>query len=196
MKIKCPSCGKVLSIPEAAAGKIVKCPCGKQLRAPGGAAAPAGAAAKAPGPKPASPKPAPQKPASRPAAKKAAARPAAAAPALDDELFGELTDKDLSPVKSVYSPGQQVVTKGGPANDGEAGRRKKSKPKIIGGVLAVVLGLAMIGAFFAGFGKDDNSEGLRLRRRSPIGIGVVMIVTGLGWVTAGWKGSVATAESE
>lgn len=39
MKIKCPSCEAVLNIPASAAGKVVKCPCGKQLRAP---AAPAG----------------------------------------------------------------------------------------------------------------------------------------------------------
>lgn len=43
MKIKCPACSKLLNIPDTAAGKVVKCPCGKQLRAPqpGGAAAPA-----------------------------------------------------------------------------------------------------------------------------------------------------------
>jgi len=34
MKIKCPACQAVLSIPADAAGKVVKCPCGKQLRAP------------------------------------------------------------------------------------------------------------------------------------------------------------------
>lgn len=41
MKIKCPSCEAVLNVPAGAAGKVVKCPCGKQLRAP---AAPAGTA--------------------------------------------------------------------------------------------------------------------------------------------------------
>ena len=40
MKIKCPACNTVLSIPAEAAGKIVKCPCGKQLRAPAAAAGP------------------------------------------------------------------------------------------------------------------------------------------------------------
>jgi uncharacterized RDD family membrane protein YckC len=45
MKIKCPACSKVLTIPDTAAGKVVKCPCGKQLRAPGGSAT---AAAKRP----------------------------------------------------------------------------------------------------------------------------------------------------
>ena len=40
MKIKCPSCQKVLNIPPEAAGKVVKCPCGKQLRAPAAPADP------------------------------------------------------------------------------------------------------------------------------------------------------------
>ena len=39
MQIKCPSCQAVLNVPAGAAGKVVKCPCGKQLRAP---AAPVG----------------------------------------------------------------------------------------------------------------------------------------------------------
>lgn len=43
MKIKCPGCGRILQIPESAAGKVVRCQCGKQMRAPGGAAAPAAA---------------------------------------------------------------------------------------------------------------------------------------------------------
>ncbi|HBV66241.1 MAG TPA: hypothetical protein DEF45_24825 [Rhodopirellula sp.] len=41
MKIKCPACNTVLNIPAEAAGKIVKCPCGKQLRAPATAVGPA-----------------------------------------------------------------------------------------------------------------------------------------------------------
>jgi len=34
MKIKCPACEAVLSISVDTAGKIVKCPCGRQLRVP------------------------------------------------------------------------------------------------------------------------------------------------------------------
>ena len=32
MKIKCPACNAILNMPAGAAGKVVKCPCGKQLR--------------------------------------------------------------------------------------------------------------------------------------------------------------------
>lgn len=42
MKIKCPACNAILNIPSEAAGKVVKCPCGKQLRAPAAAAGPGG----------------------------------------------------------------------------------------------------------------------------------------------------------
>lgn len=57
IRVKC-SCGKALNIPDAAAGKTVKCPgCGKALKAPGGgpaaAATPTPAAAPAPAASPA-----------------------------------------------------------------------------------------------------------------------------------------------
>jgi len=41
MKIKCPACNTVLNVPAEAAGKIVKCTCGTQLRAPAAAVGPA-----------------------------------------------------------------------------------------------------------------------------------------------------------
>ncbi len=60
IRVKC-TCGKALSIPDTAAGKVVKCPgCGKSLRIPGGAAATPAKAAPA--------KPAPAKPAPDPVA--------------------------------------------------------------------------------------------------------------------------------
>ncbi len=84
MKIKCPSCQAVLNIPPAAAGKLVKCPCGTQLRAPGapaGAGVPTSAAAK-----------------SQPGV-------AAAAPmAVDTGLFDELTEGDLQPIGQAGMP--------------------------------------------------------------------------------------------
>lgn len=85
MRIKCPSCATVLSIPESAAGKVVKCPCGTQLRAPakaaGFASAPSGPRATAPLQR-----------------AKAPRRPAPAQP--DAGLFDELTEKDLRPSHS------------------------------------------------------------------------------------------------
>jgi ribosomal protein S27E len=188
MKIKCPGCGKVLSIPETAAGKLVKCPCGKQLRAPAGSktAATQKPATKKPAAKPATP---------RPAAAKPAPQPAAAAPQLDDDLFGELTDQDLAPVKSVYSPGKKVaVAKGGPVGDeettgGSSGGGGISPLKLGFGVLLIIGGGVMIGAYFMGFSfNDDDGDTIRIRRRSPIGIGVGLIITGFGWAAAGLKG--------
>ena len=109
MKIKCPACSTTLDIPAAAAGKVVKCPCGQQLKAP---AAPAGtptqAAASA---KPAPPKPAPAKPAPAPAkpapAKKPAAAPVPQPVAAGADLFDQLTEDDYQPIKSVGQPGKK-----------------------------------------------------------------------------------------
>ena len=99
MKIKCPACSKVLSIPDSAAGKVVKCPCGKQLRAPAASGAPAAA-------RPAAAPAAPRQPvAKRPAA------PAPVAPTSFDGggFFDELTESDLQPVKAVNMPGRAEV---------------------------------------------------------------------------------------
>ncbi|MGI9471261.1 MAG: RDD family protein [Rubripirellula sp.] len=110
MKIKCPACQAVLNIPDTAAGKVVKCPCGKQLRAPGGSpAATAQAAQPAPAPAGAA-RPAAAPPA-RPAARRA---PAPQAGGFDAGLFDELTDQDLQPVASQYStPQTQAPTPAG-----------------------------------------------------------------------------------
>lgn len=117
MKIKCPSCSKVLGIPESAAGKVVKCPCGKQLKAPGGA----GKAPSAqltpqnrPAAKPAAKRPAPQRPAAkRPTPQRPVAqRSAPAAPlGADAGIFDELTEGDLSGVRAVVQPGKKPVAK-------------------------------------------------------------------------------------
>ncbi|GAA5506641.1 RDD family protein [Novipirellula caenicola] len=100
MKIKCPACSAVLNIPESAAGKVVKCPCGKQLRAPGGAAKPAATAAAA-----ANPNRAPA--AQRPTAPRPAPQPAGpSAGDFDPAMFDDLTDDDLKqPVLPVQRPG-------------------------------------------------------------------------------------------
>ena len=85
MKIKCPNCSKVLAIPESAAGKVVKCPCGKQLRAP---AAKAGGAAPTAQAAPAAPKPAVQ-------------ASGGGLGGFDPAMFDELTDQDLKPMPGV-----------------------------------------------------------------------------------------------
>lgn len=106
MKIKCPGCSTLLQIPDTAAGKIVKCKCGKQLRAP--AAKPAAAGGKpVANPNPGKPRSAPKRPAqpanTRPANTRPAAQPGPAP--VTDDMFNELTDADLSPVKAVHRPG-------------------------------------------------------------------------------------------
>lgn len=107
MKIKCPGCATLLQIPETAAGKVVKCKCGKQLRAPAAKAGTTAAKTSAPAAQPASRPPAAAKPAAkrppqpRPAAPK---QPAAAAPPPAD-LFDDLTETDLGAVKAVHTPG-------------------------------------------------------------------------------------------
>ncbi|MCG8652104.1 MAG: zinc-ribbon domain-containing protein, partial [Pirellulales bacterium] len=100
MKIKCPACAKVLNIPDSAAGKVVKCPCGKQLRAPA-AAAPTQAAGSS-RPQPAAQRPSAQRP--------VAQRPAAPSPGVDPGIFDELTDNDLQPVTAVAQPGRAEPT--------------------------------------------------------------------------------------
>ena len=114
MKIKCPACSKVLSIPEAAAGKIVKCPCGKQLRAPSPKTASAGAARAPTPPQPATPSPSRTvKPAPLPSV----------SPASNDDFFDEMTDTDLQGVRPVAQPGRassshQLNPYGAPADLG------------------------------------------------------------------------------
>lgn len=101
MKIKCPACATLLNIPDSAAGKVVKCPCGKQLRVPGGAASPASAA-----PRPAARPGAGQSPRPAPAAPRPAGpRPSAMPSSPDAGIFDELTEQDLQPVKAVTRPG-------------------------------------------------------------------------------------------
>ncbi|MGB7329715.1 MAG: RDD family protein [Rubripirellula sp.] len=98
MKIKCPACATVLNVPDTAAGKVVKCPCGKQLRAPGGTAAAPAAGATATRPATTKQRAAPAKP---------AGRPAAAGNDFDPGLFDELTEADLQPVR-VASAGPKL----------------------------------------------------------------------------------------
>ena len=107
MKIKCPSCQSVLNIPPSAAGKLVKCPCGKQLRAPN---APAGNA-------PAGRAPAATAGATGAASKSGpvAKRPAAAT-AFDDGLIDELTEGDLKPIAQQGMPGDDTSSGSGNAS--------------------------------------------------------------------------------
>ena len=125
MKIKCPSCQAVLNIPPEAAGKLVKCPCGTQLRAPsapaGGAAsqggvAPAGAAEKSqPGV------------ASRAAAGQVVQRRAAAPTTVDAGLFDELTEGDLQPIRQAGMPAV------GPAGSGNTNKLLQEHAATAGG---------------------------------------------------------------
>ncbi len=101
MKIKCPACATVLSVPDSAAGKVVKCTCGKQLRAPGSAAPQQPAAQQPTGSRPATRPTSPQRPA-----------PGAGGGGFDPGMIDELTDGDLQPVASVARPGRATAHAG------------------------------------------------------------------------------------
>lgn len=110
MKIKCPACAQILSIPDSAAGKVVKCPCGKQIKAPARAPAnPQSPTAAGPGRG--------RTPVGRAAGSPGPRRPAAGANDFDPAMFDELTAQDLNPYAS-------AVTKSGvkPAPAGNAAK--------------------------------------------------------------------------
>ena len=142
MKIKCPACAKVLSIPDSAAGQVVKCPCGKQLRAPnaasagGGANRPSGAGTSSNSPAP---------------------RPTAAAGGIDPGIFDDLTDNDLQPVKTTSNPYQSTVSgqhpsaSSGPQELASVGQRIGGT--LLDGVLHMLMmlpGLIIGGGMFVG----------------------------------------------
>jgi uncharacterized RDD family membrane protein YckC len=95
MKIKCPACSKVLNIPDSATGKVLKCPCGKKLKAPA-ASSPAAATSLAAK--------------TVPAARRPATSGSTGPSNFDgDGFFDELTETDLQPVKAVNMPGRAEV---------------------------------------------------------------------------------------
>ncbi len=193
MKIKCPGCSTVLNVPETAAGKIVKCRCGKQLRAPGGGgAAPAQAAPT----QRAAAQPVQQlRPQAKPAAQPA--KPVAQANVggshFDNDLFDELTEDDLQPVKAVKRPGtaQSSGPKGVSASSphavaGDASSRR-SFLYVAGniglGVGAMAIGGGIIYWYMTSESSEEDSSGVRFRRRkSPFGIAAALIISGLAWM--------------
>ncbi|MEO9591512.1 RDD family protein [Rhodopirellula bahusiensis] len=101
MKLKCPGCSKLLQVPDTAAGKTVKCPCGKQLRVPAPKATASTGATR--------PTAAP----TRPAASARSPQPAASPLGADAGLFDELTETDLSPVAVAPKPGMMPTASSG-----------------------------------------------------------------------------------
>ncbi|MEM9826098.1 MAG: hypothetical protein AAF958_05890 [Planctomycetota bacterium] len=122
MRLKCPGCSQLINVPDTAAGKIVACPCGKQLRAPQPSAAAASPATRAPmasppaaapgapaSHRPASHRPTPSPPApSPPASHRPASHPPAPSPFAPGD-FDDLTEADLSPIRGVSRPGAAVA---------------------------------------------------------------------------------------
>ena len=157
MKIKCPACSKVLSIPETAAGKVVKCPCGKQLRAP---AAPGGQS--------------PPQPISGAASGLKPTQPTAGASSvgggIDPDIFDDLTDNDLQPVKSSTNPYQSTtggrVYAGGPGGP-NGPQELASVGARIGGalldglvhILVLIPGLVIGGAMIIGSTAEAPASG-------------------------------------
>jgi hypothetical protein len=138
MQIKCPSCQAVLNIPPGAAGKVIKCPCGTQLRAPGTPAtgASSGTAAGAAAPQ----RPAPQRPA-----------PQGAAPSVGDAgLFDELTEGDMQPFgkqsQAAHKPNPyQSATSMGPSGTSHvASAAAVAKVKPVAITLLIVTSISLV----------------------------------------------------
>ncbi len=96
MKIKCPACTQILSIADSSAGKVVQCPCGKQLKVPGGPTATS--------PGPPVPPTQPRGAASRGSSSRGSSSQGTAPFRSEESNFDELTDQDLQPVKPVSNP--------------------------------------------------------------------------------------------
>ena len=102
MKLKCRTCQTILTVPDAAAGKLAKCPCGKQLRVPSRTAtASSPARSRAGGTSPRRP----SGPAARPPAS-----------GVDRDIFSELTEKDFQQAGPTYAYNQPAG--GNPYGDG------------------------------------------------------------------------------
>ncbi|PAY18134.1 hypothetical protein CKO51_17935 [Rhodopirellula sp. SM50] len=196
MKIKCPGCASLLQIPDTAAGKVVKCKCGKQLRAPGGPAA-ASAQAKPP----AQARPGASAATRAPAQSRPLATPAPAAAA---GLFDELTETDLAPIKAVQIPGAKVAVKAPGANAakmlneaisgsdrrGEALVMKGEAPRppflifigLINGLSAVFYGGLML--LFLGFVNAEMLEDMDDAMADVVGFVYYLIAGMLGLMAA------------
>ncbi|KAA5545935.1 hypothetical protein FYK55_03205 [Roseiconus nitratireducens] len=109
MKIKCPGCAALLQIPDTAAGKVVKCKCGKAMRAPAPAGAARAGTARSSGGQAATASRSASGPPARagaPAQRPRVSPGVTAAAAPSPGIFDELTDTDLAPVKPVHFPGK------------------------------------------------------------------------------------------
>jgi hypothetical protein len=177
MQLKCPGCSQLLNIPDTAAGKVVKCPCGKSLQAPGALAMTPAATATAPRPQPAaasrpvsaatarSPQPAAAAQAPKPAAgPTTATKPAGPSPStvpVSNDF--DLTETDLAPVRGVSRPGQSKPAPKGNENEllrkyakeeggyknSIKGARKVSKPMMFLFVgIGILIGGMLLTAFF------------------------------------------------
>jgi uncharacterized RDD family membrane protein YckC len=183
MKIKCPACQAVLNIPDSAAGKVVKCTCGKQLRAPGVASTPASPS-----------QPPPQQPSqARPQQRPAPQRPAGGG-GFDPGIFDELTDQDLQPVSAVHRPGQarpaaapstggkllqQYAPTGGPGYTPTGNMQIAGVGARIGGALVdgffQMIGVAIaFGIIFAAGALEENGQQPGPAALAAIGVAVLV----------------------
>ncbi|MEL6104787.1 MAG: hypothetical protein AAFU85_02065 [Planctomycetota bacterium] len=197
MKIKCPACQTVLQVPETAAGKVIKCSCGKQMRAPGGAAPAAAKPAPSAAPRPAAP--APQAPAAPQASGGGYVSPFAAPQQPQSSgILDELTDSDLAPIRAVAKPGAKAaVQKHGAATEkmlqeaaGSTNKKKKAiqGPKRPGfltflGVMHGLGALSLVGLLLSFLGTIEANESLeRILPRSADGTLFYLIASALGIV--------------
>jgi hypothetical protein len=107
MQLKCPGCSQLLNIPDAAAGKVVKCPCGKSLQVPAAVARAPSSSVTAPRAQPVAAIQAPRSAAPSSTSKLSGPAPKLAGPnpyAVSNDF--DLTETDLEPVRGVVRPGQ------------------------------------------------------------------------------------------
>ncbi|MCC9644682.1 RDD family protein [Rhodopirellula sp. JC740] len=182
MKLKCPGCSKLLQIPDTAAGKTVKCPCGKQLRVP----MPKSASGQAPVKRPVA--------AGATATPRPAARASASPLGADAGLFDELTETDLAPVAVAPRPGTAPAAASGGGHNpyassmteadaagGAAGNYASQNKRVANYILdnifmsfmslgiGVVVGIAMIAMY--GVEMTDQQEATADTVTSGLGFG-------------------------
>ncbi len=190
MKLKCPGCSKVLQVPDSAAGKVVRCQCGKQMRVPGGSVSAS-----------------PSKGRSTAAAtgsRRSQAAPQGGGPGeLDPGLFDELTEDDWRPVAAPRSGSAPAPTSSGggtlfkqyaPPEEVDEAKKAGKQPGllvflgVINGIWAIlymlgtlaILGLvAMIPAIGAA-GEMEEGDGVLL----TLAIGVLIFATVLSIATS------------
>ncbi len=177
MKIKCPSCQTLLQVPDTAAGKVIKCTCGKQMRLPAASAPKASAAYTVSA-----------SPVTRPVAN-------AAGTALDASAFDELTTNDMKPIRGVSAV--KSTSSSGSSNQPSGMERK---PKRTGAIVCLVFaGLFLVsgtGVIVSKVRPNPDAEAGEVRQANLVGYAVGAMLPSVLLLALGiylWKRGSRTA---